>query len=110
MRWFLQFDGRVTRKHGIAREPPPGPKSRAEPLEPRLLLSGDPLDLLKDSLEPQLVPEPVAVVQDTQHVTSAPSIDWGNDVVASLDDATPRAEQITGPRAGPKSSAPLAAR
>src|SRR5256712_4677160 len=107
MRWFLQFDGRVTRKHGIARETPTGPKFRVEPLEPRLLLSGDPPDLLKDSREPQLAPEPGPVVQDSEQVPSAPSIDWGNDVVASPDDATPRAEQITGPLAVREPTAPV---
>src|SRR5881296_3075117 len=96
MRWFLQFDGRVTRKHGIARETPTGPKFRVEPLEPRLLLSGDPLDLLKDSLELQLAPEPVVAVQDH---ASSPAIDWGNTVIADhngTDDGLP-AEQSAAP-------------
>src|SRR2546430_7306659 len=105
MAWFAPFGSRAGQRRHIEPDPATGPKFRVEPLEPRLLLSGDPLDLLKDSLEPQLVPEPVAVVQNTQHVTSAPSIDWGNDVVASPDDATPRAEQITGPLAVPEPTA-----
>src|SRR5438309_8744018 len=95
MRLVLSFVRRATRKHDIAREMPTGAKFRVEPLEPRLLLSGDPLDLLKNSLEPQLVAEPAAAVQETTHVMSAPSIDWGNDGVASPDNATPRAEQMT---------------
>src|SRR2546425_7931372 len=52
----------------------PPSRFRVEALEPRLLLSGDPLDLLKAPLEPQIVPEPAAVVESQ---TTTPTIDWG---------------------------------
>ena len=48
----------------------PGTPARfhVEALEPRLLLSGDPLDLLRDLAEPRLLPDPASgvVVADTQ--------------------------------------------
>src|SRR3989442_2620857 len=52
----------------------PPSRFRVEALEPRLLLSGDPLDLLKAPLEPQIAPEPAAVVESQ---TTTPTIDWG---------------------------------
>src|SRR2546426_2100916 len=54
----------------------PPSRFRVEALEPRLLLSGDPLDLLKAPLEPQIAPEPAAVVESQQQ-NAAPTIDWG---------------------------------
>src|SRR5687768_1789306 len=82
MLWFKLATGSASRSQ---RQDPDSastsPRFRVEPLEPRLLLSGDPLDLLKDAIEPRLVVEP-AVVVEAPSVEPAPAIDWG----ASVDD------------------------
>ena len=75
MRRLLLLGGRATGKDGVARETPTAAKFRVEPLEPRLLLSGDPLDLLKNSVEPQLAPQPVVVVSEPQVNGPGSSID-----------------------------------
>src|SRR5688572_23043423 len=63
----------------------PGP-FRVEPLEPRLLLSGTPLDPLReDHLVPSLLPVPAAEVETMQ--TNPPSIDWGDQAPLPVDSA-----------------------
>ena len=67
---------------------------RVESLEPRLLLSGDPLDLVKESLEPALLPEPVAAVESS---TSSPSIDWAGSLASDANDiVTPEPSPLAG--------------
>ena len=64
---------------------------RVEALEPRLLLSGDPLDLASEALQAPLLPEPVVVVEaDASQAgsTATPTIDWGADT-AGTDQADP---------------------
>src|SRR5207247_1048867 len=78
MRWLAPIGG-ATQDHRVARDTPTASRFRVEPLEPRLLLSGDPLDLLKGSLERQLLQEPAVAVSDTASAPS-PSIDWGGGV------------------------------
>src|SRR2546427_7845834 len=78
MRWLAPIGGAIQDPR-VVRDAPTAPRFRVEPLEPRLLLSGDPLDLLKDSLEPQLVQQPAIAVSDTANAPS-PSIDWGGGV------------------------------
>src|SRR2546428_2224801 len=87
MTWFAPFGGRAAHERRAERDSALPARFRVEALEPRLLLSGDPLDLLKDSLEPAVLPEPVVAIQDTQHTTASPSIDWGSTVIAPHDDA-----------------------
>src|SRR5882724_2795025 len=85
MRWFAPFGS--TALDNPVRDTPTARKFRVEPLEPRLLLSGDPLDLLKDSLEPPLIQEPAVAVSDTVNAPS-PAIDWGGGVMTNGDSDT----------------------
>ena len=80
------------------RDTPTASRFRVEPLEPRLLLSGDPLDVLKGSLELQLLQEPAVAISDTASAPS-PSIDWGGGVMTKGDDPHDvlPAEQPTAP-------------
>src|SRR2546426_1461171 len=84
MRWLAPIGG-ATQDHRVVRDTPTASRFRVEPLEPRLLLSGDPLDLLKGSLERQLLQEPAVAVSDTASAPS-PSIDWGGGVMTKGDE------------------------
>src|SRR3989442_2750513 len=84
MRWLAPIGG-ATQDHRVVRDTPTAPRFRVDPLEPRLLLSGDPLDLLKGSLERQLLQEPAVAVSDTASAPS-PSIDWGGGVMTKGDE------------------------
>src|SRR6267378_2482436 len=97
MRWLAPIGG-ATQDHRAVRDAPTAPRFRVEPLEPRLLLSGDPLDLLNGSLERQLLQEPAVAVTDTASAPS-PSIDWGGGVITKGDDPHDvlPAEQPTAP-------------
>src|SRR2546427_11660665 len=84
MRWLAPIGG-ATQDHRVVRDTPTASRFRVEPLEPRLLLSGDPLDLLKGSLARQLLQEPAVAVSDTASAPS-PSIDCGGGVTTKGDD------------------------
>src|SRR3989454_3617607 len=84
MRWLAPIGG-ATQDHRVVRDTPTASRFRVDPLEPRLLLSGDPLDLLKGSLERQLLQEPAVAVSDTASAPS-PSIDWGGGVMTKGDE------------------------
>ena len=94
MAWFAPFGSRAGQRRHIEPDPATPPKFRVEPLEPRLLLSGDPFDLLKDQLAPQALPQPVVALDDTHAGTSSPMIDWGNSVAAPGDGDVPPATQL----------------
>src|SRR5207247_6027039 len=97
MRWLAPIGG-ASQDPRVVRDTPTASRFRVEPLEPRLLLSGDPLDLLKESLEPQLLHEPGAAVSDTPNALS-PSIDWDGGVVTTGDDThnVLAADRLTAP-------------
>jgi len=62
--------------------PPAVPgRFRVQALEPRLLLSADPLQFLADSLEAPALPDPAVQVEitdsETPGSTASPLIDWG---------------------------------
>src|SRR3990170_4349220 len=103
MSWFKRSDGNSrdeARAPEIAAATPS--RFRVEALEPRLLLSGDPLDLIQDSLQAPLLPEPVVVVEvdDSQAgSTATPTIDWGAD--ASATDPAQQADPSDGVTAAP---------
>src|SRR5256885_3242615 len=84
MRWLAPIGG-ASQDPRVVRDTPTASRFRVEPLEPRLLLSGDPLDVLKGSLEHQLLQEPAVAVSDTASAPS-PSIDWGGGVMTKGDD------------------------
>ena len=106
MRSFT-FD-RATRGRRVERDAATRVRFRVEPLEPRLLLSGDPLDLLKDSIEPQLAPEPVVAIDETVSAPS-PSIDWGSAISAPEDKGDNVLAVITAPPATSEPTAPVVA-
>src|SRR5437867_1264561 len=97
MRWLAPIGG-ASQDPRVVRDTPTASRFRVEPLEPRLLLSGDPLDLVKGSLERQLLQEPAVSVSDTASAPS-PSIDWGGGVMTKGDDPHDvlPAEQPTAP-------------
>src|SRR3989442_1440060 len=97
MRWLAPIGG-ASQDPRVVRDPPTASRFRVEPLEPRLLLSGDPLDVLKGSLELQLLQEPAVAISDTASAPS-PSIDWGGGVMTKGDDPHDvlPAEQPTAP-------------
>src|SRR3990170_823308 len=103
MSWFKRSDGNSrdeARAPEIAAATPS--RFRVEAFEPRLLLSGDPLDLIQDSLQAPLLPEPVVVVEvdDSQAgSTATPTIDWGAD--ASATDPAQQADPSDGVTAAP---------
>src|SRR3989441_1035564 len=97
MRWLAPIGG-ASQDPRVVRDTPTASRFRVEPLEPRLLLSGDPLDVLKGSLELQLLQEPAVAISDTASAPS-PSIDWGGGVMTKGDDPHDvlPAEQPTAP-------------
>src|SRR5438876_2312506 len=66
MRWLAPIGG-ASQDPRVVRDTPTASRFRVEPLEPRLLLSGDPLDVLKGSLELQLLQEPAVAISDTYY-------------------------------------------
>src|SRR5438876_10592108 len=87
MRWLAPIGG-ASQDPRVVRDTPTASRFRVEPLEPRPLLSGDPLDALKASLELQLLEAPAVAITATASAPS-PSIAWGGGVMTKAEDPHP---------------------